>query len=132
MTDIGEIQDIATIWEDGFIEYTETKNDRDVVMIKDARALWQGIVGAIKTRPGELKGVATENFGCGIWNLLGMPMTGLVQDQIEFYVKETVKAFDDVDDIHFLELKATREGNVRMRLEINSRFGRFEGDLLVG
>lgn len=128
---LGKIQDIQMYSDDHFTEYTKILGN-DVIGIKDKYALWQGIVGEIKTRKGELQGVDTEDYGCDIWKFLGRNITKVFRDQIELCIKELVPKYEEVSDIEVLSIKDTRDGYVKLNLLVKSNLGDVDGDVILG
>ncbi|MBQ4032094.1 MAG: hypothetical protein II625_10100, partial [Bacilli bacterium] len=76
----GKIQDILTdnglneIYVEGannFEEWTVIEGD-DITILEDVEALWQGIVGVLKTPQGKIDGVGLEKYGSKLLTLRGM------------------------------------------------------------
>ena len=73
-----------------FYEKTAWNRCEDLIYIKNEEALWQTIVGEIKTPKGALSNsIGQQNYGCNIWKLKGQVLDSLTIKEIEYEIIQT-------------------------------------------
>jgi len=130
VVDLGTIQDFKTKTEDGFNESILTKGS-DVVQVKDKYALWQALVGELKTKKGECQGTGMENYGSDIWMVLGQNINQMTLDQANVYIDEFRVKYPYIQEISVIDGVNLKSGDVRLSIRVLSTFGNLEGDVVI-
>lgn len=135
----GKIQDLLTdnglneIYVEGannFEEWTVIEDD-DITILEDVEALWQAIVGVLKTPQGKIDGVGLENYGSKLLTLRGMNLNYHISELAKVYIKNTIPQFQGyVIDFPHIKISQPREtpksrATMRIDLEVKSVFGSF-------
>lgn len=128
---MSNINDFKTRAENDFWEYTIILGN-EPRMITNKEALWQGFVGELKTKPGECQGVGMENYGCGIWNVIGENINEMVLKEIENYVTNLKPHYEEIKDIYVNEVVEMHDGRVKLTITLNSIYGYIRGVACVG
>lgn len=141
----GKIQDILT--DNGLNEiYVEAANnfeewtvieEDDITILEDVEALWQAIVGVLKTPQGKIDGVGLETYGSKLLTLRGMNLNYHISELAKVYIKNTIPQFQGYV-IDFTHIKVSQPRNtpksratMRIDLEVKSVFGNFTRTLYI-
>lgn len=135
---LGTIQDILTdkssddVYIQGANNFEEwTVIEDDLMIIEDAEALWQGIVGCLHTPQGYIDGVTLEKYGSKLLSLRGMNLTYEIIKLAEVYIRETIPQYQGyVYDFPKIKITTPRQSpadrfTMKIYIEVESVFGRF-------
>ena len=130
-SDFGLIQDIQYFSADNYNENVGIRWGTEIQLIKNRYALWQGVVGEIKTRKGECRGVGTESYGCDIWLAKGENIDPILLDQISMYIKDLERRYADIDTMEVKSVTKRKDGSLKLHIIVYSKFGEIGGDIIV-
>lgn len=141
----GKIQDLLT--DNGLNEvYVEAANnfeewtvieEDDITILEDVEALWQCIVGVLKTPEGKIDGVGLETYGSKLLTLRGMNLNYHISELAKVYIKNTIPQFQGyVIDFPHIKVSQPRDtpksrATMRIDLEVKSVFGNFTRTLYI-
>lgn len=141
----GKIQDLLT--DNGLNEiYVEAANnfeewtvieEDDITILKDVEALWQCIVGVLKTPEGKIDGVGLEKYGSKLLSLRGMNLNYHISELAKVYIKSTIPQFQGyVIDFPHIKVSQPRDtpksrATMRIDIEVKSVFGNFTRTLYI-
>ena len=135
----GKIQDILTdnglneVYVEGannFEEWTVIEDD-DIIILEDVEALWQGIIGTLKTPQGKIDGVGLEKYGSKLLSLRGVNLNYHTSELAKVYIRETIPQFQGyVIDFPSIKITQPRDSpksrhTMKIALEVKSIFGTF-------
>lgn len=113
-----------------FEEWTVIDGD-DLVIIEDAEALWQGIVGCLHTPKGYIDGVTLEGYGSKLLSLRGVNLSYEIAELAKVYIRETIPQFQGyVHDFPKIEITLPKKSlherfTMSIYIEVDSVFGSF-------
>lgn len=116
-----------------FYEKTAWNKCEDLIYVKNEEALWQTIVGEIKTPKGALSNsVGQQAYGCDIWDLRGQVLDSLVLKQIEYEIIQTCIRYPEVNNVTYIESYVSdKDGAVFVTLTVDSIYGSFDSTLRI-
>ena len=103
----------------------------DIVILEDAEALWQGIVGCLHTPKGYIDGVTLEKYGSRLLSLRGVNLSYEVAELAKVYIRETIPQYQGyVKDFPKIEVTLPKQSvhqrfTMKIYIEVDSVFGRF-------
>lgn len=101
-------------------------------MCEDHYAVWQAVVGEIKTKKGECLGIGLENYGCDIWRVLGETIDDLIIKEIEKYIDEIPPKYPQVKDFKLQEAIEYKDGTLLLILILETEFQRTTESVIIG
>jgi len=128
---MSQINDIATRAENKYYEFVIVKGSESR-NVEDKVALWQALVGEIKTRPGEVQGVGLTNYGCEIYKILGEPINNLVVKDVEYYINALTPRYPEVRSLEVDTFLEHHDGRIELIILVDSIFGRFKESVVIG
>lgn len=116
-----------------FYEKTAKNRCDDLIYVKNEEALWQTIVGEIKTPYGVLNNsIGQSTYGCLIWNYIGQTLDSLDIKSIEYDVIDVCLKYPEVNNVINIETYATKEVSMLLIVvTIDSIYGTFDGHLRI-
>lgn len=116
-----------------FYEKTAWNRCEDLIYIKNEEALWQTIVGEIKTPKGALSNsIGQQNYGCNIWQLKGQVLDSLTIKEIEYEIIQTCLRYPEVNNVIYIEsFVDDKDGAIFITLTLDSIYGSFDGHLRI-
>ena len=116
-----------------FYEKTAWNRCEDLIYVKNEEALWQTIVGEIKTPKGALSNsIGQQNYGCNIWELKGQVLDSLTIKEIEYEIIQTCLRYPEVNNVTYIEsFVADKDGAIFITLTLDSTYGSFDGHLMI-
>lgn len=100
----------------------------DLWFISNEEALWQCIVGEIKTPYGDLRNsIGQATYGCHIWEMIGEPVDSLNIKTYESYIIETCLKYPEVNNVIDIETKIGDRNAYLTKITIDSIYGVFDG-----
>lgn len=135
----GKIQDLLTdnglneVYVEAannFEEWSVIEND-DIIILEDVEALWQGIVGVLKTPQGKIDGVGLEKYGSKLLTLRGVNLNYHISELAKVYIRETIPQFQGyVIDFPSIKISQARDSpksrhTMKIQLGVKSVFGSF-------
>ena len=86
-----------------FYEKTAWNKCEDLIYVKNEEALWQTIVGEIKTPIGALSNsIGQQSYGCSIWRLRGEVLDSLSIKEMEHDIIETCLKYPEVNNVIYI------------------------------
>jgi hypothetical protein len=128
---MSQINDIATRAEGNYYEYIIVKGN-ETRNVEDRVALWQALVGEIKTRPGEVQGEGLTNYGCDIYKILGQPVDTLIVKDVEYYINALAPKYSEIRSLSVDTFLEYRNGRIKITILVDSIFGRFKESVTIG
>ena len=117
------IDDIEDTMQYEYWEYTKIRSN-NIQMIQDRKALWQALVGEIKTHIGEVNGVGLENYGTDLWRLVGQNIDSQIVATIDYYINPLIARYDEITNLKTITANS-REGGLDITIEVTSTLGTF-------
>lgn len=116
-----------------FYEKTSQNRCNDLIYVKNEEALWQTIVGEIKTPYGVLNNsIGQSTYGCLIWNYIGENIDSLDIKSIEYDIIDVCIKYPEVNNVTNIETYTTDETNILLAIvTIDSIYGTFDGHLRI-
>lgn len=121
----------ANDFEEWTVRVDEDAVDKDIVIIEDAEALWQGIVGCLHTPQGYIDGVTLENYGSKLLSLRGVNLSYEIAELAKVYIRDTIPQFQGyVYDFPKIDITLPKQDvhqrfTMKIYIEVDSVFGRF-------
>ena len=108
------------------------KNCEDLIYVKNEEALWQTIVGEIKTPYGVLSNsIGQAGYGCGIWDYIGEVIDSLNVQSIEYEVIQTCNKYPEVNNVIDIETLYGNDSALLIRVTLDTIYGEFDGHLRI-
>ena len=116
-----------------FYEKTAWNGCEDLIFIKNEEALWQTIVGEIKTPLGALSNsIGQQSYGCSIWELRGQVLDSLTVKEIESEIIRTCLKYQEVNNVIDIEsYVANNDGALYITLTLDTIYGSFDGTMRI-
>ena|SRR5574344_1631797 len=129
LTSKGDIQDLLTdLHPEGWGEITDFDAcDNDISLVEDEEALWQALIGEIKTPLGVLPSIGQNTYGCQIWDLMGEKIDGNFEQTFTFYIKKMCNQYPEIISVPFVKLRYGDKGSLALEMTVNSIYGDFTG-----
>ena len=125
------INDYKTYSEDDYFE-TILVRGNEFSLLEDEQALWNALVGEIKTKVGECKGVGLENYGCEVWRILGQNIDELVVKEVEKYIEVLTPRYPEIISLSLEEMIKYKDGRISILIGVDSVFGKLRGGIVLG
>lgn len=114
-----------------FYEKTAWNHCDDLIYVKNEEALWQTIVGEIKTPYGVLNNsIGQDKYGCLIWNYIGANLDSLDIKSLEYDVIDVCLRYPEVNNVTNIDTY-TDMHDLLIILTIDSIYGTFDGHLRI-
>lgn len=128
-----DMLDFMTDMDDlSFYEKTAWNNCEDLIYVKNEEALWQTIVGEIKTPYGVLSNsIGQAGYGCGIWDYIGEVIDSLNVQSIEYEVIQTCNKYPEVNNVINIETLYGNDSALLIRVTLDTIYGEFDGHLRI-
>lgn len=128
-----DMLDFMTDMDDlSFYEKTAWNNCEDLIYVKNEEALWQTIVGEIKTPYGVLSNsIGQAGYGCGIWDYIGEVIDSLNVQSIEYEVIQTCNKYPEVNNVIDIETLYGNDSALLIRVTLDTIYGEFDGHLRI-
>lgn len=104
----------------------------DLRIVTNKRALWQGIIGELKTRRGECQGVGLESYGCDLYKFLGQNIDNLTLREVNHEVLSIAPHYPMVSQMEVTDVVSRKKGTLSLTLIVYSDFGRITGEVTIG
>ena len=116
-----------------FYEKTKWNKCEDLIYVANEKALWQCIVGEVKTPRGALSNsVGQSNYGCDIWNTLGENLTSLDIKEIENEVIRVCLKYPEVHNVIGIESYfADVNKSLLIKITLDTIYGVYGGELHI-
>ena len=116
-----------------FYEKTDWNACEDLIYITNEEALWQTIVGEIKTPKGALSNsIGQQSYGCLIWELRGEVLDSLTVKDMEYEIIQTCIKYPEVNNVIDIESYVSdKDGALFITLTIDSIYGTFDGHMRI-
>ena len=128
-----DMLDFMTDMDDlSFYEKTAWNNCDDLIYVKNEEALWQTIVGEIKTPYGVLSNsIGQAGYGCGIWDYIGEVIDSLNVQSIEYEVIQTCNKYPEVNNVINIETLFGNDASLLIQVSLDTIYGTFDGHLRI-
>lgn len=125
--------DFRTEMDDrSFYEKTEWNACEDLIYTKNEEALWQCIVGEIKTPYGALSNSIGQNkYGCSIWDYKGEILDSLNISEIEYHIIKTCIKYPEVNNVTDIQTYIGDDTALFITLTVDSIYGSFDGHMRI-
>ena len=115
-----------------FYEKTAFNACEDLIYVQNEEALWQTIVGEIKTPYGALNNsVGQGQYGCRIWDYIGKAIDSLNVQSIEHEVILTCNKYPEVNNVIDIETLYGDNASLLIRVSLDTIYGEFDGHLRI-
>ena len=116
-----------------FYERTAKNHCDDLIYVKNEEALWQTIVGEIKTPYGVLNNsIGQSTYGCLIWDYIGENLDSLDIKSIEYDVIDVCLKYPEVNNVIGIDTYATEDVTMLLIVvTVDSIYGTFDGHLRI-
>lgn len=116
-----------------FYEKTEWNMCEDLIYVQNEEALWQTIVGEIKTPKGALNNsIGQSNYGCEIWEYRGKVLNSLDISEIEYYIIQCCIKYAEVNNVINIETFIGEDKtSLFITLTLDSIYGTFDSHLRI-
>ena len=116
-----------------FYEKTAWNKCEDLIMVKNSEALWQTIVGEIKTPLGALSNsLGQQKYGCSLWNIRGEVLDSLTIKEAEHDIIQTCLKYPEVNNVIDIQSYVDdKEGALFITLTLDSIYGSFDGHVRI-
>ncbi len=116
-----------------FYEKTAWNLCEDLIYVQNEEALWQTIVGEIKTPLGALNNsIGQQLYGCGIWALQGEILDSLTIKEIEYEIIKTCLKYPEVNNVTYIQSYVDdKDGALFVELTIDSIYSSFDSYLRI-
>ncbi len=128
-----DMLDFMTDMDDlSFYEKTAFNSCEDLIYVQNEEALWQTIVGEIKTPYGVLNNsVGQANYGCRIWDYIGEVIDSLNVQSIEYEVIATCNKYPEVNNVINIETLYGNDASLLIQVSLDTIYGEFDGHLRI-
>ena len=116
-----------------FYEKTAWNMCEDLIYVQNEEALWQTIVGEIKTPLHALNNsIGQQNYGCSIWELRGQVLDSLTIKEIEYEIIQTCLRYPEVNNVIDIQSYVSdKDGALFITLTLDSIYGTFDPHLRI-
>ena len=115
-----------------FYEKTDWNECQDLIYVQNEEALWQTIVGEIKTPKGALNNsIGQAGYGCEIWSYKGSVLDSLDISEIEYYIIQCCLKYPEVNNVINIESFVGDRDSLFITLTLDSIYGAFDGKLRI-
>ena len=116
-----------------FYEKTAWNGCEDLIFVKNEEALWQTIVGEIKTPLGALSNsIGQQSYGCSIWELRGQVLDSLTIKEIENEIIKTCLKYPEVNNVINIEsYVANNDRALYITLTLDTIYDTFDGTMRI-
>ena len=115
-----------------FYEKTDWNLCEDLIYVQNEEALWQTIVGEIKTPKGALSNsIGQAQYGCEIWDYKGAILNSLDISEIEYYIIQCCLKYPEVNNVLHIETFVGDNDSLFIELTIDSIYGNFDSHLRI-
>lgn len=116
-----------------FYEKTAWNRCEDLIMVTNQEALWQTIVGEIKTPLGALSNsIGQQQYGCSIWELRGEVLDSLTIKEAEHEIIQTCIKYPEVNNVIDIQsMVDDKQGALFITLTLDSIYGSFDGHIRI-
>lgn len=115
-----------------FYEKTDWNKCEDLIYVQNEEALWQTIVGEIKTPKGALRNsIGQASYGCAIWEYMGENLDSLTLSEIEHEVIQTCIKYPEVNNVIGIESYIADRNALLIEVTLDSIYGTFDGSLRI-
>lgn len=128
--DMGSLQDIETMSYNNFDEQPKIRN-LDLRLIRGSQAVWQALVGDLKTQRGEVEAYGMETYGCELRDYIGVRMTELVASQIEFLVEEKALSYPEIEEADCTVIRNRTDKKLELKVSIKTIYGKESGVIII-
>lgn len=104
--------------------------DNDIQIINNEEALWQGFKGEVLTPLGVIDGVGMENYGCRLLETRGMPLTDLIIQLQNTYIRALIQKYPQINDIPKIRTFVDRHRVLKVCF-LDTIYGQFERELYL-
>lgn len=126
-------------WVEGAIDFEEVtiiEND-DITILKNQEALWQCIVGVLKTPTGYVDGTTLEGYGSELLRLRGQNLNYHLRELAKVYINNTIPQFEGrVYSFPQIEISQPKDFprsrfTMIIRMTVDSIYGSFNRTLYI-
>lgn len=116
-----------------FYEKTAWNKCEDLIYVQNEEALWQTIVGEIKTPLGALSNsIGQQAYGCSIWDLQGEVLDSLTIKEMEYEIIQTCIRYPEVNNVTYIEsFVDDKDGALFITLTLDTIYGSFDNRLRI-
>ena len=116
-----------------FYEKTAWNKCEDLIYVQNEEALWQTIVGEIKTPLGALSNsIGQQTYGCAIWELRGQVLDSLTIKEVEYEIIKTCLKYPEVNNVTHIESYMAKDGDALfIDVTLDSIYGSFDSRLRI-
>lgn len=115
-----------------FYEKAAWNECQDLIYVQNEEALWQTIVGEIKTPKGALSNsIGQAGYGCEIWSYKGAILDSLNVSEIEYYIIQTCIAYPEVNNVINIETLIGDRDSLFITVTLDTIYGAFDGHLRI-
>lgn len=115
-----------------FYEKTSWNKCEDLIYVKNEEALWQTIVGEIKTPYGVLNNsIGQAQYGCRIWDYIGETIDSLNVQSIEYEVIQVCLKYPEVNNVINIETYAGDDNSLLINVTLDTIYDVFDGHLRI-
>ena len=132
--DNADFLDFKTDMDDrSFYEKTAWNKCEDLIYVKNEEALWQTIVGEIKTPLGALSNsIGQQAYGCSIWEIRGEVIDSLTIKEVEYEIVQTCIRYPEVNNVTYIEsFVDDSDGALFITLTLDTIYGSFDNRLRI-
>lgn len=128
-----DMLDFLTDMDDlSFYEKTGFNKCEDLIYVKNEEALWQTIVGEIKTPYGALNNsIGQSTYGCRIWDYIGEVIDSLNVQSIEYEIIQTCNKYPEVNNVIDIETLYGDNASLLIKVSLDTIYGEFDGHLRI-
>ena len=128
-----DMLDFMTDMDDlSFYEKTAWNDCEDLIYVKNEEALWQTIVGEIKTPYGALNNsIGQATYGCRIWDYIGEVIDSLNVQSIEYEVINVCNKYPEVNNVINIETLYGNDASLLIQVSLDTIYGEFDGHLRI-
>jgi phage baseplate assembly protein W len=105
---------------------------QDIDLTTGTYALWQAIEGELKTRIGEVDCETLAGYGSRLHELLGQPMSDLLNKEVEYYVELVMNNYTEVESWSVEVTKEQRPGKLSFVLSVYYLSDEYSGVVEIG
>jgi hypothetical protein len=122
------INDLETYEEYHYYEEVKSRSG-NIEMVEDKQALWQALVGEIKTKKGECLLYGLTDYGTDLWRILGQNYDNLTVKEIEKYIKDLERKYPEISSLTVEKIDFYLE-TIAITLKMESIFGIVTGEVV--
>ena len=115
-----------------FYEKTAWNRCEDLIYVKNEEALWQTIVGEIKTPYGVLNNsIGQARYGCRIWDYIGEKIDSLNIQSIEYEVIQVCLKYPEVNNVIDIKTYTGDNSSLLIEVTLDTIYDKFDGTLRI-